>query len=68
MNKDTLTTILGIGQAAVVAVIDFMATTPADESGTRWTNPVFYLGLAVAVFVAVKAYYTKGVEAVPAKP
>lgn len=62
MNKDTLTTLLGIGQAAVVAVIDFLGTAPADETGSRWTNPVFWLGLGAAVFIAVKAYYTKGIE------
>ena len=65
MNKDTLTTLLGIGQAAVVAVVDFIATAPADESGSRWTNPVFYMGLVVAVIMAVKGYYTKGTD--PAK-
>lgn len=65
MSKDTLTTILGAGQAVAVAVIDFIATTPDSADGSRWTNPVFYVGLAVAVLVAIKAYYTKGVETKP---
>lgn len=64
MNKDTLTTILGMAQGVAVAIIDYIGTTP-DTDGTRWTNPIFYLGLGVAVLVAVKAYFTKGVETNP---
>ena len=68
MSKDTLTTILGVVQAAGVAVVSFLATAPADETGSRWTNPVFWLGLGVAVMVAVKGYFTKGTDDTPAKP
>jgi predicted membrane channel-forming protein YqfA (hemolysin III family) len=62
MNKDTLTTILGVVQAAGVTIVSYVTTAPPDETGSRWTNPLFYLGLGVAVLVAVKAYFTKGIE------
>lgn len=65
MSTTTLTTWLGALQAVGLAVIDFVLTAPAEPDGSRWTNPMFYLGLIVAALMAGKAYYTKGIETVP---
>ena len=63
MKTDTLTTILGLLQAVGVAVVDFVVTAPSEPDGSRWTNPMFWVGAIVASLMAVKAYYTKGIEA-----
>jgi predicted membrane channel-forming protein YqfA (hemolysin III family) len=68
MSSTTLTTVLGILQAAGIAIIDFVMTAPESPDGSRWTSPMFYVGLVVAALMAVKAYYTKGIDAVPAPP
>ncbi len=57
MNTDKITNWLGLGQAVVVAAITFYTTANQDGS-VDFTSPVFWAGLVVAVFVAVKAYYT----------
>lgn len=62
MSTTTLTTVLGMLQAAGIAIVNFVMTAPADETGSRWTSPMFYVGMTVAALVAVKAYYTKGIE------
>ena len=64
MSTTTLTTWLGAIQAAVLAVINFALTEPADPNATRWTNPIFWLGMVGAAVIAVKAYYTKGIDTV----
>jgi hypothetical protein len=66
MKTDTLTTWLGVLQAVGVAVVDFVMTAPDTADGSRWTNPMFWVGMIVAGLMAVKAYYTKGVEVAPA--
>jgi len=57
MNTDTTTSWLGLAQAIGVAAVDFYATANADGS-IGWKNPMFYVGMAVAVLMAVKGYYT----------
>lgn len=63
MKTDTLTTLLGVLQAIGVAVLDFVMTSPTEADGSRWTNPMFWVGIIVAALMAVKAYYTKGIDA-----
>jgi len=64
MQTDTLTTWLGVLQAVGVAIVNFVVTAPAADAadGSRWTNPMFWVGMIVAALMAVKAYYTKGIE------
>ena len=62
MKTDTLTTWLGLLQAVGIAIVDVVMTAPAEPDGTRWTNPMFWVGIIVAALMAVKAYYTKGIE------
>jgi hypothetical protein len=57
MNKDSLTSWLGLAQSIAVAVVAFYTTEHADGS-IDWTSPLMYIGLAISVLVAVKAYYT----------
>lgn len=57
MNTDKATNWLGLAQAIGVAVVDFYATANADGS-VGWTNPIFYVGMVIAILVAVKAWYT----------
>ena len=57
MNTDKVTSWLGLAQAAAIAAVDFYATSNTDGS-VDWSNPVFYVGFAVAVLVAVKAWFT----------
>ena len=61
MNKDTLTTVLGIGQAAAVAIGTYIGTA-MDDGSINYKSPVFWLGLVVAAFMGVKGYYTKGTD------
>jgi uncharacterized membrane protein len=57
MNTDKLTTVLGVIQGVGVAVGDYLVH--AKETGAiEWTAPTFWIGLAVSVLMALKAYYT----------
>lgn len=56
MSTDTLTTYLGLAQAIGVAAVTFYTT--ADEGSLSLKSPMFWIGMAVAVLVAVKAYFT----------
>jgi hypothetical protein len=62
MTNDSKVNWFGLAQAIGVAAIDFYTTANADGS-IGWTNPVFYLGLGVAVLVAVKAWFTNKPDA-----
>ena len=62
MTNNSKVNWLGLGQAIGVAIIDFYTTANADGS-VNWSNPIFYVGLAIAALVAVKAYYTNKPEA-----
>ena len=56
-NKfDGLTTWLGLGQAVAIAAIDFY--TNSEDGTLNLSNPLFWVGLSVALLVAVKAYFT----------
>ena len=57
MSNDVKTNWLGLAQAIGIAAIDFYTTANADGS-VNWKNPVFWIGMLVAVLVAVKAFYT----------
>lgn len=65
MNHDSKINWLGLAQAVGVAIVDFYATANADGS-IGWANPIFYVGAAIAVLVAVKAYFTNKPDAPPA--
>jgi hypothetical protein len=57
MTTDSLTTWLGLGQAIATAVIAAY-TTATEEGHVDFHSPVFWLGMAIAVFMAVKGYFT----------
>lgn len=57
MDTNKVTSWLGLAQAIGVAAVTFY-TTAQDGGAIDWASPMFYIGLAVAVLVAVKAYYT----------
>lgn len=59
MNSEKLVTYLGLGQAVVTAGVTYWATAQQDGS-LDLKSPMFYAGMAIAVFMAVKAYYTEG--------
>jgi hypothetical protein len=67
MTNDVKTNWFGLAQAIGIAAIDFYSTSNADGS-VNWSNPIFYVGLVVAVLVAVKAYFTNKPDAPPTKP
>jgi hypothetical protein len=56
MNTDKLTTLLGLAQAIGVAAVTFYTTS--EEGSLSLKSPMFWVGLAVAILVAVKAYFT----------
>ena len=66
MNKDTLTTILGVGQAAAVAAGTYLGTA-MDDGSVNYKSPVFWLGIIAAVVMGVKGYYTKGTDTLAVK-
>jgi len=57
MTNDVKVNWLGLAQAIGVAIADFYLTANADGS-VNWANPVFWVGLAIAALIAVKAYFT----------
>ena len=57
MNTDKATNWLGFAQAIGIAIVDFYVTSNADGS-VAWSNPIFWVGMAIAVLVAVKAWFT----------
>jgi hypothetical protein len=59
MNFDKLTTLLGLAQAIGVAAVTFYTTS--EEGSLSLKSPMFWVGLSVAVLVAVKAYFTNKV-------
>lgn len=65
MDTTKMTSWLGLAQAVGIAVVDFYTTANADGS-VNWSSPIFWVGLIVAVLVAVKAYFTQGTKPVEA--
>jgi hypothetical protein len=57
MNSDQLTTYLGLAQAIGTAAVTFY-TTASSEGAIDLKNPIFWMGLAVAVLMGVKGYWT----------
>ncbi len=57
MTNDVKVNWFGLAQAVGIAIVDFYSTANVDGS-VNWASPIFWVGLAVAVLVAVKAYYT----------
>ena len=57
MTNDAKVNWLGLAQAIGVAIVDFYGTANADGS-VGWSNPIFYVGMVIAVLVAVKAFFT----------
>jgi len=62
MTNDVRVNWLGVAQAVGIAIVDFYTTANADGS-VNWTSPIFWVGLAVAALVAVKAYFTNKPDA-----
>lgn len=68
MNSDQITTYLGLAQAIGAAAVTFYTTSSADGS-LDLHNPIFWMGLAVSVIMAVKGYWTnKHVTPPPTPP
>jgi hypothetical protein len=61
MNTDRMQTVMGIGEASLVGVMDYFMHLEPD--GLNWTSPTFWLGLVLAASRAVKGYYAAGVKA-----
>lgn len=59
MSTDSLTTYLGLAQAIGVAAVTFYST--ADDGNLNLKSPMFWVGMAVTILVAVKAYFTNKV-------
>ena len=67
MSTTSLTTILGLLQAVGTAL--FTAFMTATQEGTvDWASPTFWFGMGVAAIMAIKGYYTKGIDPTPAVP
>jgi uncharacterized membrane protein len=65
MNTDKLTTYLGLAQAIGVAAVTFYTTS--SDGSLSLTSPMFWVGMAVAILMAVKGYFTnKEAVAAPA--
>ncbi len=60
MNTDRLQTVMGLGEAALVGVMDYFIH--AGPSGVDYTAPTFWLGIAIAASRAVKGYYAAGIK------
>ena len=57
MTTDRLTTILAVGQAIATAAVTFYLSESADGT-VNFKLPGFWLGMVIAVFMAVKGYFT----------
>lgn len=68
MNNDKLTNYLGLAQAIGIAAVTFYTTS--SDGALSLTDPMFWVGMAVAVLVAVKAYFTNKPDGTvpPVKP
>lgn len=64
MNKDTVGTILGLITAGATGIGDYFAHLGPD--GLDYSQPTFWLGLVVAILVAVKGYLYGKPKPVPA--
>jgi len=64
MSTDALTTWLGLAQAIGIAAVTFYTTASGDGT-LSLTSPMFWIGMVVAILVAVKAYFTNK-AAIPA--
>ena len=67
MSSDRLQTVLGMGEGALVGVVDYFAHLGPD--GVNYKAPTFWLGILIAISRGVKGYYAAGVqEPVPQNP
>ena len=60
MNTTKLTTVIGIGQAIGVAVVDYLTHT--NMEGGALKQPTFWIGLAIAAAMGLKGYFTQGID------
>lgn len=65
MNSTTLTTVLGIVMAVGTGVADYLVHAPME--GGAMKQPTYWLGLVIAIAMALKGYYTQGIPAAPPK-
>ena len=63
MSTDKLTTYLGLAQAIGVAAVTFYTTS--SEGSLSLSSPMFWVGMGVAVLMAVKGYFTNKTEVKP---
>lgn len=55
MNKDTMSTVIGLILSVATGVGDYFAHAGPD--GLDYSQPTFWIGLVIAALVAVKGYY-----------
>lgn len=63
MNTDRLQTLMGLGEAALVGVMDYFVHLGPD--GLNYDAPTFWIGAAIALSRGVKGYFAAGVKATP---
>lgn len=54
MNKDTVSTILGLITAGAAGVGDYFAHLGPD--GLDYSKPTFWVGLVIAILIGIKGY------------
>ncbi len=60
LNTDRLQTIMGLGEAGLVGVMDYFVHL--GPQGVDYLAPTFWLGVAIAISRAVKGYFAAGVK------
>jgi hypothetical protein len=63
MSTDKLTTYLGLAQSVGVAAVTFYTTSA--QGAINLSDPMFWVGMGVAVLMAVKGYFTNKTEVKP---
>ena len=59
-NTDRFQTLMGLGEAVIVAILGSLASM--GEDGLNYESPIFWGSLALSVSRAVKSYYAAGVQ------
>jgi hypothetical protein len=62
MNTDTVQTVLGLVEAAIISASGIVYAAMADPAGFQWKSPVLWTTLVLAVIRGVKGYFAAGVK------
>jgi len=66
MNTDRNQTLMGLGEAVLVAGATYLATVGPE--GVNYHSPLFWIGMAVAISRGIKGYYAAGIQSQPKEP